>query len=143
MDLLRLILTLGIITSPYSNIFAKEKLDIKSDLLNYDRNKNTATFYGNVVICISNVKLVTEKVIFHFEKQSEIKKIIIPQKLKAIHGENNSVIIANEGIYIIDDELLKLKGNVIVEDPKDAIVTKEIVIEGKLKNVFLNGKESS
>lgn len=143
MDLLRLILILMVTISPISQVLAKDKLDIKSDILKYDRQKNIATFEGNVLICIEGIKLRTEKVVFHFKNKSKIKEVRIPSKIKAIRSKNNSVILADKGIYILESETLKLLGNVALEDGEKVIVTKEMTYRGKLKNIVLDGKEAS
>jgi lipopolysaccharide transport protein LptA len=131
------------IISPVGHIAAKDNLDIKSDTLKYDRHKNIATFEGNVLICLDGIRIHTDKVIFHFLNKSKIKEVRIPSKIKAIREKDNSVILADKGIYILKNEMLKLIGNVVIEDNKGIVITNEMVYQGKLKNIILDGKEAS
>ena len=144
MGMLKLILMLISITST-KLIFAEDNLHIDSTKLVVDRNKNTAIFTGNVLVCFHGMKLSTEKIIFTFDgaNTKKIKFITFPVKLKALREtDNNSsvIIIADNALYTIDTMELLLKGNVIIEDKEEVIITDQMLYYGKLKNIVLDGK---
>lgn len=138
MAMLRLVLLLGI---PIKSL-AINNLDINALNLVYDRHKKTATFSGNVILCLSNIKLTSNKIIFYFKDQSnkEIEEVIIPGKLKAIKKENGqeNVILADKGSYSLTNETLILEGKVIIEDKKDIIITNKMIYHGKLTKIAKN-----
>lgn len=138
-------LKLTLILLVQSNIcYAQDNLDISSLKLVYDRHGRSATFSGMAILCFDNVKLSTEKIIFTFEKgyNTKIEKITIPSKLKMIKSENGkqNVILADSGIYMLQEEKMTLTGNVMVENKKDTIITDQITYYGKLKNIIQYGK---
>jgi len=138
MAMLRLILLLAL---PINSL-GIDNLDINALNLVYDRHKKTATFSGNVVLCFSNIKLTSNKVIFSFKDQNnkEIENVIIPGKLSAIRKENgqNNVILADKGFYSLANETLTLEGNVVIEDKKDVIIAKKMIYHGKLTKIVKN-----
>ena len=143
MGMLKLILILGIIAKSVS-ICANDNLDISSANLVFDRHNNDATFSGNVLLCLNGIKISAEEVVFTFEKEDnkKINKITIPVRLRALRDNNGekSAILADKGIYTLDDETLILSGNVIIEDKKEVIITDEMLYHGKLKNIIFDGK---
>ncbi len=145
MEMLKLILVLAITTSPISSlVFAEDILHIDSDNLILNREKNTAVFSGDVLICFQGMKLRSQKAIFTFENQKtrKIKMITFPEKVEAIReiDGSDSVVIANEAVYTLANMELLLKGHVIIEDKKEVIVTEEMLYYGKLKNIVLNNE---
>jgi lipopolysaccharide export system protein LptA len=133
---------LATIINPDSSVFAENNLQINSENLVLDREKNTAAFTGNVLICFEGMKLSTQKAIFTFEdKQSKkIKTITFPEKITALRELENSssVIIANEAEYTNGNKELRLKGHVIIEDKKEVIITEEMLYYGELNNIVLD-----
>jgi lipopolysaccharide export system protein LptA len=133
---------LATIINPDSLVFAENNLHINSENLVLDREKNTAAFTGNVLICFEGMKLSTQKAIFTFEdKQSKkIKTITFPEKIRALRELENSssVIIANEAEYTNGNKELRLKGHVIIEDKKEVIITEEMLYYGELNNIVLD-----
>jgi len=143
MEMLKLILILAIMTKPLFVIFADDNLHIDSENLVLDREKNTAIFTGNVVICFHSMKLHSQKAIFTFAEQNtrKIKLIEFPEKVEAIRDTTDntepSVIIADNAIYTAANMELVLKGHVIIEDAKEIIVTDQMLYYGKLTNIEL------
>lgn len=139
MAMLGVILTSAMLSS---NCLAIDDLDISSLELKYDRHKKTATFSGNVVLCFNNIKLLSQKIIFHFHDDNgkKIEKVHIPKKLKAIKSEKESedIILSDSATYYLKEETLHLKGNVTIQNKKDVIITDEMVYHGKLKKIAKN-----
>lgn len=142
--MLKLILMLAAIINPNLSVFAEDTLHINSKNLVLDREKNTAVFAGNVLICFQGMKLSTQKAIFIFEDQhsKKIKKIIFPEQITAMREtrKESSVIIANEAEYTNSNKELLLKGRVITQDKKEVIITEEMLYYGELNNIVLNSE---
>lgn len=148
MGMLRQILLL-IVVSTNINIFCPsfvyaetlESLDINSSDLVIDRLKMTATFFGNVVVCLQDIKLLGDKAIFYFanEQIKDIKYIKIIDNVKA-QQQNGALILADEAILELGKAQLNLKGRVVIQQGENIIHAKEMIYNGKIKKIILETK---
>ena len=114
-----------------NNIFANiDKLKITSNNLKIQKDNSTATFTGSVTVVFDDLKLITTKLIVFYDdvyKKKDIKKIIIPNKLKAIRNCGTEIVIANKGFFDNFTRKLTLEGDVKMQQNDNILVTDKMV----------------
>lgn len=132
------LLLLLIKTANYAYASTLKNLHINSSDLFIDREKQIATFKGNVVICFDNIKLLGEESVFYFSNQNmkDIKEIHLYRNIKAVE-ENDNILLADKAVFIMDKSELKLSGNVIIEKGEKVIFAEEITYFGKISKISL------
>lgn len=139
MVMLRHILLLIILSASNStNADTLKSLDISSSDLVIDRQKTTASFTGNVVLCFQDIKVLGNKAIFYFEddKLNKIKSIKVQNNVKA-KQKDGSIILADEAIFELDLYELKLNGHVIIEKGENIMHSKEMILYRKIRHIIL------
>lgn len=139
MVMLKQILLLIILIS--ANITCAQTLSnlhINSTDLVVDREKMTATFTGNVVLCFEDIKLLGKKVVFYFEddKIKHIKSIYISQNIRAIQNDG-TILLAENAIFEMQKSELRLFGNVVIEKANRIMKAKEMIYRGKISDIML------
>lgn len=119
--------------------FASERVQITSEELIINKSDYTAIFEENVLLIFEDMKLSTSKLIIHYSdinNKKEIKKIIIPNKLKAIKNEGNEVIIADSGEFDNQTKRLVLTGNVKMQKDGNVLFTKKLIYMAKFEKII-------
>ena len=108
-----------------------------SDLL-IEREKMTAIFSGNILLCFDDIKLLGEEVVFYFEDTNikDIKEIHVHKNIRATE-KDGTVLIADEAIFWMNKSELKLTGNVVIEKNQRIMRAREMTFYGKIKDVVL------
>lgn len=117
---------------------AIENLKITSDNLTVTKSKLSATFEGSVIVRFEDIKLTTSKLtIFYTDltDKKEIKKIVIPVKLKAIKNCGKEVIIADKGEYENSKKKLTLEGNVKMLKEGNILATNKLIYSAQFKSL--------
>lgn len=139
MVMLRHILLLIIVSTSlnaYSNTL--KSLNINSTDLVINRQKMSATFSGNVVLCFQDVKLLGSKAVFYFEndKLKKIQSIKVQNNVKA-QQQDGAIVLADEATFVIDSSELRLSGHVVIEKGENIMYSKEMVYYGKVSQIIL------
>ena len=123
----------------YISFAAKStNLKINSDNLTIKQDKLSATFSGSVSVIFDNLRLSTTKLIIFYTDlgpKKEIRKIVIPSKLKAIKDCGKEIIIADRGEFDNLTKKLTLEGNVKMEKEGDILVTNKLVYSSLFKSI--------
>lgn len=117
-------------------------LNIISDSLTISKNNQTAIFDGGVIAFFDNIKLLSTKLIIYYDaentKQKQIKKIIIPQMVKAIKMDTNEIIVADKAEYDNETKKLILIGNVQIQKENNIISADRLIYSAKLNHINKN-----
>jgi lipopolysaccharide export system protein LptA len=122
----------------YASNQPADNIYINSDLLTFDKSKNTADFNGNVVVWFEDLILTSSDLQIIYKKNSagknQIDRIIIPNKLKAIRIKDHEVLIAQNGEYKMDSSKLTLRYVELMKDD-DILQTPELIYYGMLQKI--------
>ncbi len=121
-------------------------LDILSQSLKIDNNKQIAVFDQDVIVILGSIKLYTNKLEIYYHKnanadvsssnfEQNIIKIIIPQKIKAIKQDEDTVIIANSAEFDNITKILTLIGDVMLYKDGNVIHTDELIYQSNLSAI--------
>jgi lipopolysaccharide export system protein LptA len=134
--MLVLILLFMISINSYASTLSK--LHINSSDLIIDREKLTAVFTGNVVLCFDTMKLLGGEVVFYFEdnKIKDIKEIHVVKNIRAIEADN-TILLADKAIFEVASSKLKLTGHVVIEKGDKIMKANEMNYLGKMREVLL------
>tara|TARA_B110000503_G_scaffold40618_1_gene66755 strand:+ start:2507 stop:2965 length:459 start_codon:yes stop_codon:yes gene_type:complete len=125
-----LIFFICIMFSNISHATSIDQLKITSDKLTINKDTATATFFGKVTVIFDDFKLTTSilKIIYDDANNTkEIKKIIIPEKLKAIKNCGTEIVTANGGVFDNSTKKLTLKGNVRMYKEGNVLITDKLI----------------
>lgn len=126
-----------------TNVLALDKVQITSEELTINKSDLTAIFNENVILLFENMKLSTSKLIIYYsneDNKKEIKKIIIPNKLKAIRNQGAEIIIADRGEFDNHLKQLTLTGNVKMQKDGNILFTKKLIYIAKFENIITEKK---
>lgn len=119
-----------------------EDLIINSSHLKLNKNTLEGIFSGNVTLWFNNgIIIKTDKMIIKLKLENnkrKVQEITIPHKLQAIKiDENNKtvVIIADQAIYLFDNEELRLTGNINMQEKENFVKCNELIYLTNLKNI--------
>lgn len=93
-------------------------LNISSDNLKLENDKNLAIFTGNVLVEFEGIRLKTDIIKVTFSKTNNtnrIEKIEIPHKFWAVNSCENEAVIADTGLYDANKKTLSFNQNVIMK----------------------------
>ena len=141
-QILLFMMLLMALTSLDASAETLSNLHINSTDLIVDREKMTATFTGNVVLCFKDVTLLGKKVVFIFEDEQirDIKTISVYDHVRA-KQDDETVVLADEAMFEMEKSELKLIGNVVIEKDDKIMKAKEMIYYGKISNVMLHERK--
>lgn len=120
-------------TNPGDDIY------IDSDILTINRQENSATFEGEVILWFEDMLLKTSKLQVIYkegqDKSTTIDRIIIPRKVKATKPSDQEVIIADSAEYNVEKAELILLGDVVLQRGEHILRTKRLVYHGNLRSI--------
>ncbi|RTK92405.1 MAG: hypothetical protein EKK61_04630 [Rickettsiales bacterium] len=119
--------------------FASEQVQITSEELIINKSDYTAIFEENVLLIFEDMKLSTSKLIIHYSDASnkkEIKKIVIPNRLKAIRSKENEIIVADSGEFDNTSKKLTFTGNVKMKKDDNILLTKKLIYMAKFEKII-------
>ena len=103
-----------------ASVNQKDDIEINSDSLALDQEKQTAIFTGKVVATQYDTVIKADKMIAHYANaQNSINKIIVIGNVNI--NNNQQIATGNEGEYRVDDEIIELKGNVTLIKEKNIV----------------------
>ncbi|MFK7973517.1 MAG: LptA/OstA family protein [Rickettsiaceae bacterium] len=111
---------------------------INSERLVINTNESTATFSENVLLFFEDIRLSTSQLIIYYvnvESKKEIKKIVIPVKVKALRTDTGEVIIADRAEFDNYTKKLIFTGNVHVQKEDNILITDKLIYSTKLKYI--------
>ena len=119
--------------------FASEQVQITSEELTINKSDYTAIFEENVLLIFEDMKLSTSKLIIHYSdanNNKQIKKIVIPNKLKAIRNKETEIIVADCGEFDNQSKKLVLIGNVKMQKDGNILFTKKLIYMAKFEKII-------
>tara|TARA_S200000501_G_C20638170_1_gene661986 strand:- start:249 stop:710 length:462 start_codon:yes stop_codon:yes gene_type:complete len=110
-----------------NNIFADE-INIISEKLHVDRNKNISVFTGKVHAWNDNFEIWSEKLITEFnEGKKDVKKIIAKNQVKIIKDE--MIITGSQGIYVPIENKINVIGKIMINNNGNIIYCDELTLD--------------
>lgn len=137
----KLIIYLYFISFGIGYVHASDKVQITSEELIINKSDSTAIFDENVLLIFEDMKLSTSKLIIHYsdaKNNKEIKKIVIPNKLKAIRDKEKEIIMADYGEFDNLTKKLVLTGNVKMQKDGNILFTKKLIYIAKFEKIIHN-----
>jgi lipopolysaccharide transport protein LptA len=134
----KVILFLIWLFSLHAYAFESEQIHINSDSLIINKERQSATFEGNVVLFFEDLKLTTSILIVYYadlKRQNGVSKIIIPALVKAVKNHGNEIAIADSGEFDNLTKKLTLQGNVKMQKEGNILVTDKLIYLAKLKSI--------
>ena len=108
-------------------VFANE-VNIISEKLHIDRNKNISVFTGKVHAWNDNFEIWSEKLITEFnEEKKDVKKIIAENQVKIIKDE--MIITGSQGIYDPIENKINVIGNIMINNNGNIIYCDELTLD--------------
>ena len=105
-----------------------DTIKITSEKLNVNRDNNISVFSGNVYAEDDNIKLWSDKVsIFYDETKKNVYEIIAEKNVKIIVNEVTAY--GNYSKYLIDNEELLMKGDVVVIEKDNKIRSDQLILD--------------
>ncbi|GAB4163271.1 MAG: hypothetical protein Tsb006_2140 [Rickettsiaceae bacterium] len=120
--------------------YASERVDITSEVLTISKEDLSATFENGVIVLFDDLKLSTAKLVVYYsdldsKDKKEMKKIVIPGKLKAVKNCGKEIIIADSGEFDNSAKVLTLNGNVQLQKEGNILVTDKLIYSAKFKAI--------
>lgn len=113
-------------------------IHINSRHLTLDRNKDIATFTGEVILYFDDIVLKTDNLRVFYKKSATgkeyIEKIIIDNKLIA-KKDDDTILIADYARYLPQASILVLTGNIKLQHKKYLLETTRLVYHTKLRQI--------
>ena len=110
-----------------SGTFADE-INIASDKLNVDRDKNISIFSGNVYASNDNLEIWSEKLTVKSNRENkEINEIIAESNVKIVKDE--MTVLGDKGLYFPETNKLNVIGNIQVNNNGNIIHCDELTVD--------------
>ncbi len=119
-----------------------DNLKISSDSLAIKQDELSATFSGSVLVIFDNLRLTTSKLIVFYtdiSQKRDIRKIVIPSKLKAIKDCGKEIVIADRGEFDNITKKLTLNGNVKMQKDGNVLVTDKLIYSANFESINQGG----
>ena len=137
--ILSFILTTILLTS-FPALSEESMINIISDKLSVDMNDRKSTFTGNVYAHNNNLKVWSDKMVINLKINSdEIKEIIAIGNIKIIRLIEGSEIYGDIANYLISEEVIIVKGNVIVKENGNQVRGNELKVDLKTSSSIMEG----
>lgn len=115
------------------------QIDIISNDLILNNKSSTVKFFGDVVLYFDKIILKTSCIKVFYDKNKNIKKIIIPNKFSALDLSSNNIITAENAVYEMEQNKLIISNNVYIlyikGNNNNIISTHELIYYTKINKI--------
>ena len=130
---------------PFLTASANESgITITSNKLNVEMNKRKSTFTGNVYAFNETLKVWSDEITINFKiEKDEIKEILANGNVKIIRLVEGSEIFGDTANYSLEEEVIIIKGNVVVVENGNQVRGNELVVDLKSSSSIMVGSDSA
>ena len=130
---------------PFLTASANESgITITSNKLNVEMNKRKSTFTGNVYAFNETLKVWSDEITINFKiEKDEIKEILANGNVKIIRLVEGSEIFGDTANYSLEEEVIIIKGNVVVIENGNQVRGNELVVDLKSSSSIMVGSDSN
>ena len=130
---------------PFLTASANESgITITSNKLNVEMNKRKSTFTGNVYAFNETLKVWSDEITINFKiEKDEIKEILANGNVKIIRLVEGSEIFGDTANYSLEEEVIIIKGNVVVIENGNQVRGDELVVDLKSSSSIMVGSDSN
>ena len=130
---------------PFLTASANESgITITSNKLNVEMNKRKSTFTGNVYAYNETLKVWSDEITINFKiEKDEIKEILANGNVKIIRLVEGSEIFGDTANYSLEEEVIIIKGNVVVIENGNQVRGDELVVDLKSSSSIMVGSDSN
>tara|TARA_Y100001970_G_scaffold201953_1_gene245819 strand:- start:9584 stop:10048 length:465 start_codon:yes stop_codon:yes gene_type:complete len=119
-------------------------ITITSNKLNVEMNKRKSTFTGNVYAFNETLKVWSDEITINFKiEKDEIKEILANGNVKIIRLVEGSEIFGDTANYSLEEEVIIIKGNVVVIENGNQVRGNELVVDLKSSSSIMVGSDSN
>ena len=119
-------------------------ITITSNKLNVEMNKRKSTFTGNVYAFNETLKVWSDEITINFKiEKDEIKEILANGNVKIIRLVEGSEIFGDTANYSLEEEVIIIKGNVVVVENGNQVRGNELVVDLKSSSSIMVGSDSN
>ena len=119
-------------------------ITITSNKLNVEMNKRKSTFTGNVYAFNETLKVWSDEITINFKiEKDEIKEILANGNVKIIRLVEGSEIFGDTANYSLEEEVIIIKGNVVVVENGNQVRGNELVVDLKSSSSIMVGSDSA
>ena len=119
-------------------------ITITSNKLNVEMNKRKSTFTGNVYAFNETLKVWSDEITIKFKiEKDEIKEILANGNVKIIRLVEGSEIFGDTANYSLEEEVIIIKGNVVVIENGNQVRGNELVVDLKSSSSIMVGSDSN
>ena len=120
------------------------KINIISDKLHVDMNERKSTFTGNVYAHNTNLKVWSDEMVVNLKlKKDEIRDIIASGNVKIVRLVEGGEIYGDQANYSLENEIIIIKGNVIVKENSSQVNGNELIVDLKNSSSIMVGSDSN
>ncbi len=120
------------------------KINIISDKLHVDMDERKSTFTGNVYAHNTDLKVWSDKMVVNLKlKKDEIRDIIASGNVKIVRLVEGGEIYGDQANYSLENEIIIIKGNVIVKENSSQVNGNELIVDLKNSSSIMVGSDSN
>ena len=120
------------------------KINIISDKLHVDMDERKSTFTGNVYAHNTNLKVWSDEMVVNLKlKKDEIRDIIASGNVKIVRLVEGGEIYGDQANYSLENEIIIIKGNVIVKENSSQVNGNELIVDLKNSSSIMVGSDSN
>ena len=120
------------------------KINIISDKLHVDMDERKSTFTGNVYAHNTNLKVWSDEMVVNLKlKKDEIRDIIASGNVKIVRLVEGGEIYGDQANYSLENEIIIIKGNVIVKENSSQVNGNELIVDLKNSSSIMVGSNSN
>ena len=120
------------------------KINIISDKLQVDMDERKSTFTGNVYAHNTDLKVWSDEMVVNLKlKKDEIRDIIASGNVKIVRLVEGGEIYGDQANYSLENEIIIIKGNVIVKENSSQVNGNELMVDLKNSISIMRGSDSN
>tara|TARA_B100000965_G_scaffold336540_1_gene302884 strand:- start:1047 stop:1511 length:465 start_codon:yes stop_codon:yes gene_type:complete len=120
------------------------KINIISDKLQVDMDERKSTFTGNVYAHNTDLKVWSDEMVVNLKlKKDEIRDIIASGNVKIVRLVEGGEIYGDQANYSLENEIIIIKGNVIVKENSSQVNGNELIVDLKNSSSIMVGSDSN
>tara|TARA_B100001778_G_C18338068_1_gene516160 strand:- start:229 stop:693 length:465 start_codon:yes stop_codon:yes gene_type:complete len=120
------------------------KINIISDKLHVDMDERKSTFTGNVYAHNTDLKVWSDEMVVNLKlKKDEIRDIIASGNVKIVRLVEGGEIYGDQANYSLENEIIIIKGNVIVKENSSQVNGNELIVDLKNSSSIMVGSDSN
>ena len=119
-------------------------INITSNKLSVDMNNRKSTFTGNVYAHNNNLKIWSDEMTINLKiNKDEIKEVLAIGNVKIIRLVEGSEIYGDVANYLIEEEVIIIKGDVTIKENGNQISGNELKVDLKNSSSIMEGSNSN